>query len=149
MASLANIIWFVFGGFILGFIWYVLGLFFYVTIVGIPIGKTCFEFAKLSMSPFGKEIIRDTELRGSENVSVFKKIIRTILNIIWFPLGLLFTLVYFVLGVISFISIIGIPIGIVYVKMGQFLLFPVGARVVTKKQAYASATANEVMKRIK
>jgi predicted HTH transcriptional regulator len=31
--------------------------------------------------------------------------------------------------------------------MGQFLLFPVGARVVSKKQAYASAAANEMEKR--
>jgi hypothetical protein len=31
--------------------------------------------------------------------------------------------------------------------MGQFLLFPVGARVVSKKQAYASATANEIERR--
>jgi hypothetical protein len=32
--------------------------------------------------------------------------------------------------------------------MGKFLLFPIGCRVVSKKQAYASATANEVMKRM-
>jgi DNA-binding MarR family transcriptional regulator len=54
---------------------------------------------------------------------------------------------YFAYGILSFITIIGIPAGIVYVRMGQFLLFPVGARVVTKKQAYASAAANEMEKR--
>jgi hypothetical protein len=54
---------------------------------------------------------------------------------------------YFAYGVLSFITIIGIPTGIVYVRMGQFLLFPVGARVASKKQAYASATANELEKR--
>ncbi|NCD06812.1 MAG: hypothetical protein EOL97_11890 [Spirochaetia bacterium] len=147
MSSIANIIWFIFGGLILGVSWYIIGAIFYITIIGIPIGRACFEFGKLSMLPFGREIIRETELRGSENVSGIKKLFHLIVNILWFPIGIIFTLVYFALGVLSFITIIGIPVGIVYVRMGQFLLFPIGARVVTKKQAYASAAANEMRKR--
>jgi uncharacterized membrane protein YccF (DUF307 family) len=143
MTSLINIIWFVFGGFLLGIIWYIVGFVFYITIIGIPIGRVCFEFGKLSMFPFGKEIIRETELKGSNNVSGIKKVFHVIINIIWMPIGIVFTLVYFILGIASFITVIGIPIGIVYVRMGKFLLFPVGARVVSKKQAYASSIANE------
>ncbi|MDC7238464.1 MAG: YccF domain-containing protein [Sphaerochaetaceae bacterium] len=147
MSALINLIWFVFGGFILAIAWYIIGIIFYITIIGIPIGKVCFEFAKLSMFPFGKEIIRETELKGKQNVLGIKKVFHVVINIIWIPIGILFTLTYFVLGIISFITIIGIPIGIVYVRMGQFLLFPVGARVVSKKQAYASAVANEIERR--
>ena len=104
----------------LGIAWYAIGLVFYITIIGIPIGKVCFEFAKLSMFPFGKEVIRETELKGSDNVSKIKKIFHVIINIIWIPIGILFTLAYLVLGIVSFITIIGIPIGIVYVRMGKF-----------------------------
>ncbi|MCY1153325.1 MAG: hypothetical protein OWP43_12990 [Sphaerochaetaceae bacterium] len=147
MSALINLIWFVFGGFILAIAWYIIGIIFYITIIGIPIGRVCFEFAKLSMFPFGKEIIRETELKGKQNVLGIKKVFHVVINIIWIPIGILFTLTYFVLGIISFITIIGIPIGIVYVRMGQFLLFPVGARVVSKKQAYASAVANEIERR--
>ncbi len=147
MAALANIIWFIFGGLILGISWYILGFVFYLTIIGIPIGRACFEFGKLSMFPFGKEIIRETELRGSENVSGIKKLFHLIVNLLWFPIGIVFTIIYFILGALSFITIIGIPVGIVYVKMGQFLLFPIGARVVSKEQAYASAVANEMRRR--
>lgn len=147
MVSLINLIWFVFGGFILGIIWYIIGLFFCITVVGIPLGRVCFEFGKLSMFPFGKEVIRETELKGSNNVSGIKKIFHVIINIIWLPIGLIFSLIYLVLGILSFITIIGIPIGIVYVRMGKFLLFPLGSRVVSKKQAYASAVANEIDRR--
>jgi len=147
MASLVNLLWFVFGGFILGIAWYIIGFVFYISIIGVPIGRACFEFAKLSMLPFGKEVIRETELKGKQNVSGVKKIFHLIINIVWIPIGIIFTLIYFTLGFLSFITIIGIPIGIVYVRMGKFLLFPIGARVVSKKQAYASAVANEIEKR--
>jgi uncharacterized membrane protein YccF (DUF307 family) len=147
MSVLANVVWFVFGGEILALFWLIVAGIFAVTIIGIPIARACLEFAKLSAFPFGKEIIRETELKGIHHVSTAKRVIYIILNIIWFPIGLLSTIIYFLSGILSFISIIGIPIGIVYVRMGQFLLFPVGARVVSKKQAYASATANELEKR--
>ncbi|GMO56252.1 MAG: hypothetical protein Ta2G_16090 [Termitinemataceae bacterium] len=114
-----------------------------------PLARACLEFAKLSAFPYGKEIIRDTELKGTDNVSGFSKVVTIILNILWFLIGLALTIIYFVLGILSFITIVGIPIGIVYVRMGKFVLFPIGCRVVTKKQAYASAAANEIEKRMK
>jgi uncharacterized membrane protein YccF (DUF307 family) len=147
MAALGNVIWFVFGGAILALFWLIIAGLFAITIIGLPIARACLEFAKLSAFPFGKEVIRETELKGANNVSEIAKVIYVVLNIIWFPIGLLLTLVYFIYGILSFITIIGIPAGIVYIRMGKFLLFPVGARVVTKKQAYASATANELEKR--
>ena len=147
MSALGNVIWFVFGGAILALFWLIIAAAFAITVIGLPIARACLEFAKLSAFPFGKEIIRDTELKGTNNVSDLAKIVNIVLNIVWFPIGLFLTVVYLVYGIISFITIIGIPTGIVYVRMGKFLLFPVGARVVSKKQAYASAVANELEKR--
>ncbi|MDR2477362.1 MAG: hypothetical protein LBD18_06225 [Treponema sp.] len=149
MAALGNVIWFVFGGEILALLWLVVAGIFAITIVGLPIARACLEFAKLSAFPFGKEIIRDTELKGRDNITGFSKTVSIILNILWFPIGLILTICYLAAGIVSFISIIGIPVGIVYVKMGQFLLFPIGCRVVSKKQAYASAAENEIEKRMK
>jgi len=147
MSALGNLIWFVFGGEIFACFWLIVAAFFAITIVGLPIARACLEFAKLSAFPFGKDVIRETELKGVNNVSGIARFIYIILNIIWFPTGICLTIIYFALGLISFITIIGIPVGIVYVRMGQFLLFPIGARVVSKKQAQASATANELEKR--
>jgi uncharacterized membrane protein YccF (DUF307 family) len=147
MSALGNLIWFVFGGELLALTWLLLAGIFAITIVGLPIARACLEFAKLSAFPFGKEVLRDTELKGAKNVSTFSKIISVLLNIIWFPIGLTLTLGFFLAGIVSCITIVGIPVGIVYVRMGQFLLFPIGARVVSKKQAFASAAANEMGKR--
>jgi uncharacterized membrane protein YccF (DUF307 family) len=149
MAALGNLIWFVFGGEILALLWLVAAGIFAITIVGLPIARACLEFAKLSAFPFGKEVIRDTELKGKDNVSGFSKAISIILNILWFPIGLILTICYLAAGIMSFLSIIGIPVGVVYVRMGRFLLFPIGCRVVSKKQAYASAAANEIENRMK
>lgn len=133
MAFLGNIIWFLCGGAALALFWLVMALVFYITIVGAPIGRACLEFAKLSAFPFGKELERLNDLSKPGAISGIRGIINTILNIIWFPIGLCFTLVYFVLGVLSFVTIIGIPVGIVYIRMGKFLLFPLGVRVVEKR----------------
>ncbi len=59
--------------------------------------------------------------------------LHTMLNIIWICIGLPLTLVYFLYGVFSLCTIIGIPVGIVYIRMGKFLFFPIGARVVERK----------------
>ena len=142
-----NLIWFLVFGFLNSIIYLVLSLLFAITIIGIPIAKSMLQFAKLSAFPFGKEVIRETELKGIENVSGLRKTGGIILNIIWFPLGLILSLLHLILGIVAFITIIGIPIGVVYVRMGMFLLFPIGAKVVSKKQALASAVANEVSKR--
>jgi uncharacterized membrane protein YccF (DUF307 family) len=147
MAALGNLIWFVLGGEVLGLFWLIIGGVFYLTIVGIPFGRACLEFAKLSAFPFGKEIIRDTELLGKENVAIASKVLHLILNIIWLIIGIPMTIAYFAAGILSFITIIGIPVGIVYVRMGKFLISPFGARVVSKKQAYASAVVNEIQYR--
>jgi uncharacterized membrane protein YccF (DUF307 family) len=147
MAALGNVIWFVFGGAILALFWLIIAGVYAITIIGLPIARACLEFAKLSAFPFGKEIIREAELKGTHNVSGIAKALYIILNVIWLPIGLILTLAYFVYGILSCITIIGIPAGIVYVRMGRFLLFPIGARVVSKKQAYASAAANELEKR--
>ena len=144
-----NIIWFVFFGLWQALIIIIISAIFAITIIGIPISKSLLQFAKLSAFPFGKEVIRETSLIGSDNISEIRKISGMIVNIIWFPFGLLLSLLYIILGIIAFFTIIGIPIGIVYVRMGKFLLFPIGAKVVSKKEAYASAVVNEIEKRNK
>ena len=85
--------------------------------------------------------------RGSDNVSVVRKVGGMILNIIWVPIGIVLAVIYLASGILSFISILGIPAGIVYCRSAKFVIWPIGAKVVSKKQAYASAVANELEKR--
>lgn len=147
MTSLFNVIWFIFGGEVLALVWLVLSGLCYITIIGAPIGRSCLEFAKLSAAPFGKEIIREKELSESSPFSGVKKAVNFILNLIWFFIGVFLSLAHLVVGLASCVTIVGIPAGIVHIRMGKFILFPVGARVVSKKKAYAIAAANEIKKR--
>ena len=147
MVSLFNLLWLVFVGWWTALVFLILGALFSITVVGIPIGKSLFEFAKLSAFPFGKEVIREVERDGVSNVSDTRRIGGIIVNAIWLPIGLILTLGFFLLGLLAAITVVGIPIAIVYVRMGKFLLFPIGAKVVSKKQAYASAVANEFDRR--
>lgn len=147
MSTLGNLLWFILGGGLLALAWLIIGALFSITVVGLPIGKACLEFAKLSAFPYGKEIIREKELKGEQNVSPFWKVVNLVLNIVWFPIGLALTLAYFFLAIAYTVTIIGIPVAVVYVRMGKFLVSPAGCKVVSKKQALASAVANEMEKR--
>ena len=53
---IANIIWFIFGGFGLALTFLFTGLFWCITFIGIPFGMQCFKLAKLALTPFGATV---------------------------------------------------------------------------------------------
>ncbi len=53
---IANILWFILGGFALALSFLLVGLVWCITIIGIPFGLQCFKFAKLACFPFGATI---------------------------------------------------------------------------------------------
>ena len=57
MSILGNILWFICGGLLSGLSWVLAGLICCITITGIPFGKQFFKIAKLSLMPFGAEVI--------------------------------------------------------------------------------------------
>jgi uncharacterized membrane protein YccF (DUF307 family) len=130
MALLFNILWFVILGWEQALAWLIMAALFYVTIIGAPIGRACFEFAKLSAFPYGNTITRVHDEGAWGGLTAVG---RTVLNIVWLPFGILGTLLYYVAALLAFITIIGIPVGIVFLRMGQFTLFPFGARVTPKE----------------
>ena len=117
MKLIGNIIWFIFGGFILGLLWLLLGALLCISIIGIPFGMQCFKAAKLSFAPFGKKV----KLHPAEHI---------ITNIIWAILiGWELALVYLISGAVCCITIVGIPNGIVAFKMMKLAFCPFGAKV--------------------
>ncbi len=52
-----NIIWIIIGGFWIALTHLLWGVFFYITIVGIPFGKQHFKMIRLALFPFGKVIV--------------------------------------------------------------------------------------------
>ena len=63
MRFLGNILWLLFGGIIIAIIYYIVGLLFCITIVGIPWGMQHFKMAIATVFPFGKEIRNKKDLR--------------------------------------------------------------------------------------
>ena len=57
LSILMNIIWIIFGGIELALAHIILGVFFCITIVGIPFGMQHFKMGVLALTPFGKEIV--------------------------------------------------------------------------------------------
>ena len=146
MALLGNIIWFIFFGWWNFLLYGFLGLVCYITIIGIPIGKALFQYAKLMTLPFGKVIIKETELKGKENVSAIRRVGGTIANILWLPIGIVTFIMNIGVMIACAITIIGIPVAIVIAKSCKFLLWPVGAKVITKDEAEAVRMEKSMMK---
>ncbi len=118
MRILGNILWFLFGGFLLGLSWLLAGIFWCITIIGIPWGVQCFKFSKLAFFPFGKEV----EFGGGAG--------SLLLNIVWLLLsGLALTIEAAVVGLVFCITIIGIPFGKQCFKIAKLALLPFGASV--------------------
>ncbi|MCM1187658.1 MAG: hypothetical protein NC251_13975 [Lachnoclostridium sp.] len=137
MALLGNILWFIFFGW-WSFLGYgLLGILWCITIIGIPIGKALFQYAKLMAFPFGKVIIRETDLKGKENVSTIRRVGGIIANILWLPFGIITFIANIGAMIVCAITIIGIPFAVVIARSSIFLLWPIGAKVITKEEADA------------
>lgn len=120
MGTLGNILWFIFGGFLSGLAWWVSGILWCITIIGIPYGKQCFKFASLSFFPFGKDVVY-----GGGAIS-------TIANIIWLIFfGLPMALGNLLTGILWCITIVGIPFGKQFFKIARLSLTPFGAQIVS------------------
>jgi hypothetical protein len=129
MVTLANAVWFILFGWESALTCFVFAALFSITIVGIPIGRSLFNLAILFAFPYGKQVVRVDELRPTSPIGRF---VNVVLNVIWFPVGALLTAIYFVFGLVAIGTVVGIPIGIVMIRLGSFLLFPVGAKVVDR-----------------
>lgn len=117
MKTIGNILWFLFSGVELAIGWFLAGLIWCVTIIGIPFGKQCFKVAKLAMWPMGASV--------NSNFGA-----HPIANIIWFILGGFgFWLAFLLVGVIWCITIIGIPFGKQCFKLSKLAVAPFGASI--------------------
>lgn len=118
MRTIGNIIWIIFGGLFTALGWALAGIVFYITIVGIPLGRQCFKFASLTLAPFGKEI-----RYGGGAPSLLA-------NIVWLVLvGLWEAIAYVMLGVLWCVTIVGIPFGLQLFKLAKLSLLPFGVEV--------------------
>lgn len=132
LRTLGNILWFVLGGFFMGLMWWFFGLLAFISIIGIPWGRSCFVLGKFSFLPFGKEAVSRDDLTGREDIGTGS--LGFIGNIIWFICaGFWLAIGHLVSAVACFVTIIGIPFAIQHLKLAVISLAPVGKTVVSKE----------------
>ncbi|KAJ1919704.1 hypothetical protein IWQ60_007180 [Tieghemiomyces parasiticus] len=116
-----NIIWVILGGWVYA-LWYALaGVFFFITICGIPIGWECFKLARVALWPFGKHIVT-TFASGS--------CLYIVCNIIWLILfGWELFLIHILMMVVFAVTIIGLPCAKQSWKLARVALWPFGTSI--------------------
>lgn len=126
MRTILNVLWLIFGGFVI-FLEYVLGgLILCLTIVGIPWGIQCFKLAGLGLWPFGRDIKeRPTGAMGG--------VLRLVLNVLWIVVaGFWIFLTHLGLALSLAITIIGLPFALQHLKFSLVALAPFGQDVVAR-----------------
>jgi len=122
MSLLLNVLWFLLGGGILVFLCYAIGgLVLCLTIVGIPFGVQLLKLSLLGIAPFGKEVDTRNSAGTLPNI---------LFNVLWWIFGgVEVALVHLVFGLLSAITIIGLPFAKQHMKLLKLALVPFGARV--------------------
>lgn len=124
-----------------------------------PLRDAFLQLAKFCFLPFGKEVISVEELEGA--IAADQAALNKKLNLIWLPFGffgalftalfglwvLLIGMVLLVTIVFSPLALLYFPIGIALLRLSGQILHPIGMKTVSKKQAQASAVANELERR--
>jgi len=124
MKLLGNIIWFVFGGIFIAIEYVIASFLLMITIIGIPFGVQTLKLAGLALWPFGKTT------RSSESNS---GCISVVMNILWILIGgIWISLSHLIIGLLFFVTIVGIPFAQQHFKLASLALTPFGREIVTK-----------------
>lgn len=142
MRTVLNILNFFLGGFMTTLAWILATVMSVVFIVTLPLTRSCWEIAKLSLVPYGNEAVHVDELDPSRR-NVIMNTGGTLLNIVWLVLfGWWLCIMHILAGITQCLTIIGIPVGIANFKIAAIALWPVGRRVVSVETAQAAREAN-------
>lgn len=124
MSLIGNLIWFIFGGLLLGIGYLFGGMVLCLTIVGIPFGLQIMKLGLFAMWPFGGEVVSRNNATGC---------LPLLLNVLWIICGgIEVALSHLALGIIFCITIVGIPFGMQHFKLMMLALMPFGHEVVHK-----------------
>ena len=130
---LANLIWFVCGGVLMGLGWWLAGLVAAITLVGIPWARACFVIGSFAFWPFGQEAVGRAELTGRHDLGTGP--LGFAGNLVWFALaGWWLAIGHLTSALACFVSIIGIPFGIQHLKLAVIALAPIGMEVVPRRR---------------
>ena len=122
MKLLGNILWLIFGGFVIALEYFVASFILILTFIGIPFAVQTMKLGMLALWPFGHTSRADIRSSGC---------IYILMNIIWILVGgLWISLTHLLFGLLWCITIIGIPFGMQHFKLAGVALTPFGRDIV-------------------
>lgn len=129
MKLLLNVIWVVFGGWLLWLGYLVAGLLACLTVVGIPLGLASFRIGWFALWPFGRTVV-DHPAAGAPSA------VGNVLWVLFF--GWWLALGHVVTAVVQAVTIVGIPLAMGNLKLVPVSLFPLGKRIVRTGGGYST-----------
>jgi uncharacterized membrane protein YccF (DUF307 family) len=123
MRIIGNLIWLIFGGFIIAVEYFIGSLILMITIVGIPFGLQTLKMGSLALWPFG----RDTRVNYRASGCLY-----ILMNILWLICGgLWIAITHAIFGALLCLTIIGIPFGLQHFKLTAIALSPFGRDIIS------------------
>ena len=133
ISALLNLLWVLLGGLVMALGWWLAGLLWALTIVGLPWARSCFVIGSFSLWPFGQEAVNRRELSGRGDLGTGP--LGLLGNVLWFVVaGWWLAIGHLASALACFITIIGIPFGIQHIKLALIALAPVGMTVVPTRR---------------
>ena len=127
MRLIGNLIWFVFGGFVMGLAWWFAALLAAITIVGIPWAIAAFRIGRFSFWPFGRAIVERQSSPVGAAGAALGNLIWALLAGWWLALG------HLIAAMLCAVTIIGIPFAFQHLKLASLSFFPFGKEIVVMK----------------
>ena len=121
MKFIGNILWLILGGLLVSLYYFIAGLVFCITIIGIPFGLQLFKMGVFALWPFGHDVVSDVNDGGCLSI---------IMNILWILFGgIEIATLHLGFGLLCCITIVGIPFGLQHFKMALLALIPFGKKI--------------------
>lgn len=121
MKFIGNILWLILGGILIAIYYWIIGLLFCITIVGIPFGVQLMKIGTFALWPFGHDVQSGPNDTGCLSI---------LMNVIWILVGgIEITMLHLTFGTVCCLTIVGIPFGIQHFKMALLALMPFGKQI--------------------
>lgn len=126
LVFVGNLLWLTIGfGWLPALAWFLIGLLWAITIVGLPIAFACWRISRHTLLPFGYQLI-DARLVGERRIPG-----TMLVNFLWILFGGLWLAIGHALhGLALCLTVVGIPFGLAHFKLAQACFAPLGKRIV-------------------
>jgi uncharacterized membrane protein YccF (DUF307 family) len=126
---LLNLLWLVLAGFWLFLGYLCVGVFWCITIIGIPFGIASFRIGVFALWPFGRTVVDKPSAGVGSAIG----------NVFWFILsGIWLAIGHAITGALLCLTIIGIPLGLANFKLIPVSLLPLGKDIVRTNDVNAA-----------